>query len=344
MDFLYHYGLFLAQAVTIVVAIIAVIVGATVAASKPKSERGELEIEDLGEYFAQVKEMLEEKVLTKEALKQRQKAQKKAQKKEQKNADDAPQKPSLFVVEFEGSVDANEVSSLREEISAILTIATSDDEVLLKIESGGGVVHGYGLAASQISRLKAANIPITVAIDKVAASGGYMMACVANNIICAPFAIVGSIGVVASLPNFNKLLKKNDIDYEQFTAGDYKRTVTVFGENDEKGRAKFNQELEETHTLFKTFVSENRPDLDIETVATGEHWFGTDAMKRGLVDELQTSDDYLMSKIDSHQLFGIKCVIKKSMAEKMGLSMSVAFDTVLGKWWQRSQRNRTNIG
>jgi serine protease SohB len=335
LDFLTNYGLFLAQAVTIVVAIIAVIVGATAAAVKPKAKHGEIDVDDISQYLNELRQRFEEKVLSKDALKIKQKADKKAEKARQK--DQTQEKPHLFVVDFQGSMDAREADSLREEITAILTIASKEDEVLIKIESGGGVVHGYGLAASQIARLKTAGIPITVAVDKVAASGGYMMACVADKIIAAPFAIVGSIGVMAQLPNFNKLLKRNDIDFELFTAGDYKRTVTMFGENNDKGRAKFKEELEETHVLFKSFVIGNRPSLDIENVATGEHWYGLDAINKGLIDHIQTSDDYLMSKIDTHKVFGVKCTIKKPLSEKIGFSMSIAVERVVSKWWQRSQ-------
>ncbi|NQZ11265.1 MAG: protease SohB [Algicola sp.] len=335
MEFLYNYGLFLAQAITIVAAIVAVIVAVAATAIKPKSDRGEIEIEDISAHLQDVKHQFEAQVLSKETLKQRQKDQKKALKAENKG--EQPEKPHLFVIDFNGSTDANEVESLREEITAVLTIATDKDEVLLKVESPGGVVHGYGLAASQMMRLKDANIPLTVSVDVVAASGGYMMACVADKIIAAPFAIIGSIGVMAQIPNFNKILKKYDVDYELFTAGEYKRTVTMFGENDEKGRAKFKQELEEVHTLFKDFVVGNRASLDIDSVATGEHWYGSDALKKGLVDHLQTSDDYLMSKSDSHKVIGVKCSIKLGIVEKLGLSLSIGADRLLLKWWQRSQ-------
>jgi serine protease SohB len=335
LEFLYNYGLFLAQAITIVAAIVAVIVAIAATAIKPKSERGEIEIEDISEHLQDVKHQFEAQVLSKETLKQRHKAQKKAEKAQSKG--EQPEKPHLFVIDFNGGTDANEVDSLREEITAVLTIASEKDEVLLKVESGGGVVHGYGLAASQMMRLKDAKIPLTVSVDAIAASGGYMMACVADKIIAAPFAIIGSIGVMAQIPNFNKILKKHDVDYELFTAGEYKRTVTMFGENDEKGRAKFKQELEEVHVLFKDFVVGNRASLDIDSVATGEHWYGSDALKKGLVDHLQTSDDYLMSKSQSHKVIGVKCSIKLGIAEKLGLSMSIGADRLLSKWWQRSQ-------
>ena len=223
---------------------------------------------------------------------------------------------------------------LREEISTVLTLAKPTDEVVVKVESGGGMVHSYGLASSQLTRITNKNIPLTICVDKVAASGGYMMACVANKIVAAPFAIVGSIGVIAQLPNFNKLLKKNHIDFEQFTAGEFKRTVTVFGENTDKGRQKFQHELEETHLLFKDFVQKHRAVLDINQVATGEHWFGYQALELKLVDELSTSDEYLLTQLPKRQVFQVKYQLKKGLAEKVGLSAA----TMLQSLWQQAQR------
>jgi serine protease SohB len=235
------------------------------------------------------------------------------------------------VVDFHGSMDAREAESLREEVTAILAVAGKEDEVLLRLESGGGVVHGYGLAASQLDRLRKAEVSLTVAIDKVAASGGYMMACIGHKILAAPFAIVGSIGVIAQLPNFNKLLKKGHIDFEQFTAGEYKRTVTLFGENNDKGRQKFQQELEQTHQLFKQFVQDHRSQLDIDQVATGEHWFGYQALPLALIDEIQTSDDYMLQQMQNRQVFQVKYQLKKGLAEKVGMGSA----TVLSLWWQK---------
>ena len=216
-------------------------------------------------------------------------------------------------------------------------VANDKDEVFVRLESGGGMVHGYGLASSQLDRIKQNNIPLTIAVDKVAASGGYMMACVADKIISAPFAILGSIGVIAQLPNFHKLLKKHDVDFEQFTAGEFKRTVTMFGENTEKGREKFIEELEETHVLFKNYVSERRPELDLAKVATGEHWFGTKAKELGLVDEISTSDDYLYSANKTRKVVAIKYVIHKSLAEKFSKAASLTIEKTLGKLWQNNR-------
>jgi len=199
------------------------------------------------------------------------------------------------------------------------------------------MVHGYGLASSQLDRIRQHDIPLPPSVDKVAASGGYMMACVATNIIAAPFAILGSIGVIAQLPNFNKLLKKNDIDFEQFTAGEFKRTVTMFGENTEKGKEKFIEELEETHVLFKDFVGEHRPSLDLDKVATGEHWFGTTALELGLIDTIQTSDDYLQKLSKSHKIVAIKYEIKKGLAEKFAKAASLSAESILGKLMQKNR-------
>jgi serine protease SohB len=281
-------------------------------------------------------------LLSEDQAKKKDKADKKAEKakaKAEKKSGEHPEdeKPRLFVLDFIGSIDAKEVTSLREEITAILSVATEKDEVFIRLESGGGMVHGYGLASSQLARLRQKNISLTASVDKVAASGGYMMACVANNIISAPFAILGSIGVIAQVPNFNRLLKKNDIDYEQFTAGEFKRTVTMFGENTDKGREKFVEELEETHILFKDFVNEHRPSLDLAKVATGEHWFGTTALSLGLVDSLQTSDDYLQVASKTHKVIAVKYALHKTLAEKFSKAASLSITDAFSKIWQQNR-------
>ncbi|MFN6972140.1 MAG: protease SohB [Rheinheimera sp.] len=324
MNYIIEYAMFLAKALTIVIAIGAVIAMIVMAAVKPKSHKGELSFDDLSKEHHDLIEDLHQEMLDKKAFKLWKKQQK----------EPAQQLPKLFVVDFNGSMDAHEVAALREEMTAVIAVATKEDEVLVRLESGGGVVHGYGLAASQLARLKQHQIPLTVAVDKVAASGGYMMACIADKIISAPFAILGSIGVVAQLPNFHKLLKKNHVEVEQFTAGEFKRTVTVFGENTDKGRQKFQHELEETHLLFKDFVQKHRPVLDISQVATGEHWFGYQALDLKLVDELSTSDEYLLSQLAKRQVYLVKYQLKKGLAEKVGLSAA----TILQSLWQQAQR------
>lgn len=319
MEFLFVYGLFLAKAITIVVAIVVVVGFIVGMAVKQKQTSGNLEFESLSEHFDDIKSQAQHVLLDKDELKKAEKEEKKKQKKKSaKKGED--KKSNMFVLHFNGSMNAQEVEQLREEITAILCVASKDDEVLVNVESGGGVVHGYGLAASQLQRIKDKEIKLTVSVDKVAASGGYMMACVADHVISAPFAIIGSIGVIAQLPNFNKVLKKNDIEFEQHTAGDFKRTLTMFGENTAEGRNKFKAEIEDVHLMFKEFVQQHRPQLDIDKVATGEYWYGQRAKELNLVDELKTSDDFLMEANSRFKLFNIKYAVKKTLAQKLGFS------------------------
>ncbi|KAB2924695.1 MAG: protease SohB [Candidatus Contendobacter sp.] len=308
MEFFSEYGMFLAKAATIVVALL-VVVGGVVALTRRSGEldhRGRLDIRHLNDDYDGMALALKAATLPKKALKQARKEQKARDKQHDKTA-----RRRMFVLNFHGDLRAGAVASLREEVTAVLTAAQPDDEVMVRLESAGGLVHAYGLAAAQLLRIRDRRVKLTVAVDKVAASGGYLMACVADRIIAAPFAILGSIGVIAQLPNFNRLLKKHDIDYEQFMAGEFKRTVTLFGENTDKGRHKFQEEIEITHTLFKDFVKSHRPQLDMDQVATGEYWYGTRALEHRLADELRTSDDYLLDASAGADLYEVTYTGKK---------------------------------
>ncbi|TCB71271.1 protease SohB [Acinetobacter sp. ANC 4216] len=233
----------------------------------------------------------------------------------------------IYVLDFKGDTAASAVENLREEITLILATAKAGrDRVVVRLESPGGMVHGYGLAAAQLVRLCDAGFNLTICVDKVAASGGYMMACIANEVVSAPFAVVGSIGVVAQVPNFNRLLKEKHIDFELYTAGQFKRTVTMFGENTAEGKAKFEEELQQTHELFKHFVEKYRPQLNVEKVATGEHWYGKDALELNLVDKLQTSDEYLLGLLAQHEVFVIETRRKPTLGEKLGLQAAQMAD------------------
>lgn len=233
-----------------------------------------------------------------------------------RRAGEAQPQTRVFVLDFKGDLLATAAESLREEVTVVLGVTAPGDEVVLRLESSGGAVHGYGFAASQLARLRDKKVPLTVCVDKVAASGGYMMACVGDKVLAAPFAILGSIGVVAPVPNLHRLLDRFGVDYEDVTAGKHKRTVTLLGVNTEEGRAKFKEQIDETHTLFKRFVTDMRPSLDIETVATGEHWYGTRAVELGLVDALRTSDDYLLDRSGSARIFEVKCDRPHSVRER----------------------------
>ena len=337
MEFLAEYAGFLARTVTVVVAIVLVLLVVAVLRQKGQRSAGHLSVRKLNEFYRELREHLEDSVLHKDQLKRQRKAEAKAHKAEQKKPVD---KPRVFVLDFDGDIKASATEQLRHEVTAVLSMAQPSDEVVVRLESGGGMVHAYGLASSQLARLRDAGLPLTVCVDKVAASGGYMMACVANRVLAAPFAVLGSIGVVAQLPNVHRLLKKHDIDVEVLTAGEFKRTLTVFGENTDKGREKFQEDLELTHQLFKGFVSRYRPQLDIDKVATGEVWLGLSALEHELVDGLQTSDEYLARRANEAEVFQLRFINRKSLQERIGLAASVAIDRVLLGWWERLLQQR----
>jgi serine protease SohB len=244
----------------------------------------------------------------------------KQRKKEHKAPPDAD-RPRIFVVDFKGDIRATGSASLREEITAILAVARSGDEVLVRLENAGGLVHEHGLAASQLARLNVQGIPVTVAVDKVAASGGYLMACVADRIVAAPFAIVGSIGVLAQVPNFRRLLDEHGVAVEQVKAGRFKRTVTMFGEVTDEDRAKLREEIEDVHELFQAMVLRHRPSLDMARVATGEYWYGTRALELGLVDVLTTSDDWLVEAMRRAQAWKVEWRSRKKLSERLAAAM-----------------------
>ena len=313
MEFLSEYGLFLAKAVTVLV-VFALIVA--IAASASQKDKGSApKIVHLNKKLKSLTDHIDSKTLSKKELK----AKAKKEKVDSKNKDEAS-KPKTYVLDFNGDIKASQADRLKDDITAILALDEAIEEVVVKVESGGGMVHQYGFAAAQLDRIKQRNIPLTVCVDRVAASGGYMMAVVADKIVSAPFAIIGSIGVIAQLPNFNKVLKKNDIDFEVHTAGEYKRTLTMFGENTDKAREKFRDDLKDVHTMFKDFVKGHRDVVNVETVANGDVWYGEKAREQNLVDVLQTSDDYLLEKTKTSDVYLITHEKKKNLAQKLGLS------------------------
>jgi serine protease SohB len=302
--------------------------------SKTRKGKGSLLVNGISDEVQQTKRHMQQEMLDKKTFKALQKSEKRSKK----------QKPSssrnVFVVEFDGDIQASATDSLREEISAILAVASTADEVVVKLDSGGGVVHGYGLAASQLQRIKDKGVGLTVCVDKVAASGGYMMACVADKVVAAPFAIVGSIGVVAQIPNIHRLLDKNDIDVELHTAGQFKRTLTVLGENTDEGREKFKQDLERTHELFKRHVALHRPALDIDKIATGEIWYGSEAKELGLVDVIQTSDDYVLDRCMDANVLKVSYRKARPMSERLGLSAMAVVEDRARYWAGKIMQHR----
>ncbi|NNC76768.1 MAG: protease SohB [Woeseiaceae bacterium] len=334
-QFFIEYGLFLLKTVTIVIAVV-VIIGFAAAAGRKGTQEG-LEVESLNKKYRTLAQSLKSAILNKSDQKKEAKQEKQREKKEAKSTST---RPRSFVIDFKGDLKATAVPSLREEVSAILDVASEDDQVIVRLENYGGVVHEHGLAASQLARIRDANIPLHVCVDKVAASGGYLMACVANRIYAAPFAILGSIGVLAQIPNFNRMLDTHGVDFEQITAGEHKRTVTMFGKNTDEDRAKLKEELEDVHTLFKGAVSKYRPDLDVAKVATGEHWYGTRALELGLADEIQTSDELLRQIVAERDLFEVSYKIKQPLQKRLMANIDSALEKATALRWRQRFESR----
>ncbi len=293
------------------------------------------EINDLKDEI--VKAVEDEHTLKKVHKEEKKKAKKEKKAKKKSLGKEGDAKKRIFVLNFDGDPKASQVDELRKAITAVLTMAKPEkDEVMLRLESPGGMVHAYGLAASQLQRIRSREIPLTICVDKVAASGGYMMACVANKLIAAPFAYIGSIGVLVQMPNFNRLLKEKHVDYEMVTAGEYKRTLTMFGENTKKDREKMEEDIQEVHTLFKDFVRTSRPDMAIDKLATGETWLGSRARELGLVDETGTSDEYIVAACDNAEVYEVAYEKKKKITDKLGSVLEGALDNILMRWLQRS--------
>jgi serine protease SohB len=342
LEFLTEYGLFLAKITTFVVAALIVISVIISAAQKERGDHegeGELKIRKLNEKYRVLREAIQARLMSEPERKAFHKARKKAKKEEKKAAkarksdDGEEESPGrVYVLDFDGDIKASDTDPLRRAITAVLSVADPDkDEVVIRLESGGGLVHSYGLAAAQLDRIRSKGVRLTACVDKVAASGGYMMACVADKIVASPFAILGSIGVVAQLPNFHRFLQKNNVDFEVLTAGEHKRTMTIFGENTDKGRQKFLEDLEDTHVLFKEYVSERRPDLDIAAVANGDIWFGKRALEVKLIDEIKTSDEYLIEACDRADVVSVAYQRKRTLPEKLGLATSAALEHTVWK-------------
>lgn len=314
MEYLYDYALFAAKLLTAVILLALSVIGlAGVRALRRRdADDGALTVRKLNDRARAARRAVAAVALPRREFKALLKADRRAAKAPPEAGDGR-----VFVCRFAGDLRASAVIGLREEISAILSLATAADEVIVVLESAGGSVQGYGLAASQLNRVRAHGLRLTVVVDRIAASGGYLMACVAHELVAAPFAVIGSIGVVAELPNFHRLLKEHAIDYEQVTAGKYKRTLSLFGENTTSGRDKLQSEIDEVHTLFKEFVQRFRPALDLDQLATGEYWLGVRARELGLIDRIATSDEILHERMRAHAVFEVTARSARSWRERL---------------------------
>lgn len=332
MDVWLHVAEFAIKTGLIVIAVAALAILILILVLRSKGPRETIQIENVNRKLREFEHALNNNILSAKAFKA---FAKKLKKQKDDKKDD--EKKRVYVLTFDGDIKATGVDRLRDEITAVLTVARPNDEIVVKVESPGGLVHGYGLAATQLLRIRERGIPLTICVDKVAASGGYMMACTGNKILAAPFAIVGSIGVVAQVPNFHRLLKKHDVDYEEITSGEYKRTISLLGQITEKGREKFQEKMETTHQLFKDWVAQYRPQLQIEKVADGDHWYGREAVALGLVDQIISSDDYIFNMRDTARIYRVEVHLKKKLSDRLAETFSMSIEKALMRAWSYLQ-------
>ena len=320
IDLLVAYGFFLLKVITVLLVIlIPILMISSSTKHKKETDKGRIIVKNLSDKLEEIGVTLKSAEMDPKAYKSFLKERNKKKKKENKGKP----KEIVYVLDFKGDIQASAVGKLKQEINAIIASQVKCKEVVIKVESGGGSAYAYGLCAAELKRLVDNKIKLTVCIDKIAASGGYLMSCVATKIVAAPWAIVGSIGVIAQLPNFHRLLKKLDIDIEMHTAGKFKRTLTTLGENTKQGREKFISELEDLHVVFKDFVKENRSKIQVAKVSTGEVWQGEKAKKLGLIDEIGTSDDYLLKLASKFKLLEIQYFEKKPFTARIGSAAEV---------------------
>ncbi len=353
MEYFIEYCLFLAKVVTLA-AIFILVIGAMIAIGgrgRREAGRGAISVVQLNDELDDMRDAMKKVVYDKDTFKQEQKQERKRHKDEEKerkktrkslqsdSAIDPHEKKRVYVIDFNGDIQASEVESLREEITAILSLATPQDEVIVRLESPGGMVHAYGLAASQLSRIKERGIPLTVCVDMVAASGGYMMACLADRLVAAPFAILGSIGVLVQMPNFHRLLRKHEVDYETISAGEFKTTLTTFGEITQRGRDKVKEDVEEMHAIFKDWVKQHRPAVEIDGIATGETWIGLQAAERNMIDDVCTSDEYIIRACDTADVFAVRFEIRRTIGDKLGAAIHTTIDKTVLSWLKRARQS-----
>jgi serine protease SohB len=351
LEYLIEYGLFLAKTATIVIAIIAVLTVIISASGRGRrhAHKGSIHVTHLNDELDDLRDSVKEVVLDRHAWKLLQKLERKNEKKEDKAKRksiagktelDQDRRKRVYVLSFDGDMAASEVESLRQEITAVLSMAEPTDEVMVRLESPGGMVHAYGLASSQLLRIKEQKISLTICVDKVAASGGYMMACLADRLVAAPFAILGSIGVLVQLPNFHRVLKKHEVDYETISAGEFKTTLTTFGEITQKGRDKVKEDVEEMHDLFKQWVKQHRPVVAIDEIATGETWVGLQAKERNMIDAISTSDECIIAACEEADVYEVRYEIRKTLSDKLGVVLQSTVDRTVMALWKRVRESR----
>jgi protease-4 len=203
---------------------------------------------------------------------------------------------SIAVIHLEGTIQGGTgLGATPEYILDQLDKALADDNVkaiLLRIDSPGGTVAAsqeIALAVKRASEKK----PVVVSVGDICASGGYMVASQADEIIASPGSSVGSIGVIMEVANVEELLNKVGISFTTLTTGAYKDAGSPYRSLTETETAMLNEQLTVIYDQFITDVAEGRdlPETKVRELATGWVWLGSEALDLGLVDSLGNYND-----------------------------------------------------
>jgi len=192
--------------------------------------------------------------------------------------------------------------------------------VALQINSPGGSPAQSSLIASRIRRLsEEKDIPVFAFVEDVAASGGYWLACAADEIYVDPSSIVGSIGVISAGFGFTDLIAKHGVERRVHTAGESKSMIDPFKPEQPKDVARLNNLLEDIHALFIDYVKSRRGAklADNPNLYTGEVFIGQKGIDQGLADGIGHLVPTMKAKFGEKVTFR-KYGPKKSLMERFG--------------------------
>lgn len=215
----------------------------------------------------------------------------------------------------------------------------SDDEdikgVVLRINSPGGLIAPAQEVYQAIERLGQKK-PVVASMSTIAASGGYYVACAAESIIANPGSLTGSIGVKAQVPNFQELMRKLGVEQETIVSGDLKDAGSPTKEMTPKEREYFQEIVDELSGQFIQVVAQSR-DLELQEVqelADGRAFTGTQALDEGLVDELGGMQEAVRILREKAQIKG-QVHLRQGPEQKGGLLSWILSSSGLQDWLQQ---------
>ncbi|WP_343192796.1 S49 family peptidase [Buchnera aphidicola (Taiwanaphis decaspermi)] len=233
-------------------------------------------------------------------------------------------KSNLYILDYNDKIKKNKIKKLREEISSIILVAKKNDEVLLRLENTSDIVYEYGLVIAQLQRLRKKGIKLIISIDKIVSNGGYIIACVADHISASPFSIIGPINIVVNIPNIDKYTQTSNLNNQLNDCNTFTK-LTLIKNNTKIYVNKIFNKLDIKKYIRNSFIKDMRPSLNLNKIFNQNYWIGENAINEKLIDSINTSDDILFSKKDTHNLLKIKYVYKSNIVEKYIVTLNKYF-------------------